>query len=134
MPVSREYLDYALEQLAGLGRVAARRMFGAVGLYHDGLFFGLIDDDLLYLKVDDSNRADYVARSMEPFRPFRDRPLYSMAYYQVPADVLEDGESLAEWARKSCTVALMTERSRGLRPTTRKTRGGRAIRRRKQSR
>jgi TfoX/Sxy family transcriptional regulator of competence genes len=30
-----------------------------------------------------------------------------MSYYGVPADVLEDGEELARWARKSVAVASM---------------------------
>jgi DNA transformation protein len=112
MAVSREYLDFLLEQLAPLGHVVSRRMFGGVGLYHEELFFGLISDDVLYLKTDDSNCADYTSRAMQPFRPFADRPLYSMSYYQVPADVLEDAESLAAWARKSCAVALNSKKSK----------------------
>ena len=46
MPVSDEFRDFVLEQLAPAGRVAARAMFGGVGLYLDGLFFALIDDQL----------------------------------------------------------------------------------------
>jgi len=95
-------------------------MFGGVGLYHDELFFGLIDDDVLYLKADDSNRADYTSRSMEPFRPFVDRPLYSMSYFQVPAEILEDAESLAAWARKSCAVALKAAQTK--KPARKKSR------------
>lgn len=106
MAVSPDFQRYVLEQLAELGRIVARRMFGGVGLYYDTLFFALIDDDVLYLKVDQSNREDYVARGMKPFRPFPDKPAYEMGYYQVPADVLEEPADLAAWARKSCNVAL----------------------------
>jgi len=105
MAVKDQYLAYVLEQLVGLGRVRSRRMFGAVGLYHDDRFFGLIDDQALYFKVDDSNRPDYLARRCEPFRPFKDKPEYSMSYFGVPADVLEDGEELARWARRSTAIA-----------------------------
>ena len=62
MAVKTQYLAYVLEQLADLGGVRSRRMFGGVGLYRDDRFFGLIDDHVLYFKVDDSNRADYLAR------------------------------------------------------------------------
>ena len=96
MSVSQDYLQYVLEQLAGLGPVAPRRMFGGVGLYYDGLFFGLISADTLYFKVDESNRADYVARGMGQFRPFRDRPEVSMTYYELPADALEDAGHLIQ--------------------------------------
>ncbi len=106
MSVSADFHSYVLEQLALLHAVSSRRMFGGVGLYWDGLFFGLIDDDVLYLKVDDSNRSDYTSRGMDAFRPFKDKPLYSMTYFQVPADVLEEAELLVQWARKSCAVAL----------------------------
>ena len=84
MAVKSQYLAYVLEQLADLGGVRSRRMFGGVGLYRDDRFFGLIDDQVLYFKVDDSNRADYLARGCEPFRPFKDKPEYSMSYFGVP--------------------------------------------------
>lgn len=105
MSVTRGYQEYVLEQLSGLGDVTARRMFGGVGLYSGEFFFALIDDDVLYLRADDSNRADFEARRMAPFQPFKDKPEYSMSYYATPAEVLEDAEELAIWARKSVAVA-----------------------------
>ena len=106
MPVSSNYLGYVREQLAGLGAVSSRRMFGGAGLYFDGFFFALIDNDTLYLRVNDSNRADYTTRGMGPFRPYADRPQLSMSYYETPADVLEDAAGLVAWARRSVAVAL----------------------------
>ncbi len=107
MPVSGDFHRFVLEQLAGLGPVVSRSMFGGVGLYHDGLFFGLIDDDTLFLKVDATNRDAYVARGMKPFCPYPDKPEYKMGgYYQVPVEVLEDGGQLEVWARQSRQVAL----------------------------
>jgi DNA transformation protein len=112
MAVSSDYLQYVLEQLARVSRVTTRRMFGAVGLYSDGLFFGLIDNDTLFFKVNDSNRDDYVARNMAAFRPFPDKPDLSMSYFEVPADALEDRDELAVWARKSVAVAAAAPKSR----------------------
>jgi len=106
MPVSSNYLGYVCEQLAGLGAVSSRRMFGAAGLYCDELFFALIDDDTLYLRVDDSNRADFTSRGMGRFRPYPDSPQLSMSYYETPADVLEDAEALVAWARRSVAAAM----------------------------
>ena len=57
MAVSDDFRDFVLEQLAPAGRVTPRAMFGGVGLYLDGLFFALIDDDTLYFKADESTRA-----------------------------------------------------------------------------
>lgn len=106
MSVSADYLAYVIDQFAPFAKVIPRRMFGGVGLYADGLFFGLIDDDTLYLKVDDTNRDDYVLRGCEPFRPFADDPdAYSMSYFRLPEDVLEDPDTLKVWARKAVAVA-----------------------------
>ena len=106
MAVSREYLDYVHDQLSGLGGVSSRRMFGGAGLYCDEFFFALIDDDTLYLRVNDDNRADYTARGMGQFRPYADRPELSMSYYETPADVLEDPAQLVSWARRSVAAAM----------------------------
>jgi DNA transformation protein and related proteins len=106
MGVQPQYLAYILEQLARIDGLHSRRMFGAVGLYSGELFFGLIDDDTLFFKTDGRNAADYTARKMPRFMPFPDRPEAVMAYYQVPADIVEDDEALHEWARKSVAVAL----------------------------
>lgn len=59
MSVSPSYKAYVLDQLSAAGAVTARSMFGGVGLYCQGLFFGLIDDDTLYLKVDDATRPEF---------------------------------------------------------------------------
>lgn len=103
MPVSPEYREWILEQLRRAGPVIARSMFGGVGLYLDGLFFALIDDDVLYLKVDDVNRPDFTAAGCGPFRPYGDDR--AMQYYEVPADVLEDHASLGAWADSALEAA-----------------------------
>jgi DNA transformation protein and related proteins len=132
MSVSDDFHSYVLEQLALLRGVTSRRMFGGVGLYAEGLFFGLIDDDVLYLKVDDSNRSEYTSRGMDAFRPFKDKPLYSMTYYEVPAEVLEEPEDLARWARKSCEVALASrEPPKQPKPRARKKKPSRPARARR---
>ena len=104
MAVSDEFLDYVVEQLAQLGAVAVRKMFGGAGLYCDGKMFGLVADDVPYLKVDDSNRDDFVKAGAGPFIPFPDKTT-AMPYYEIPADVLEDPATLAQWALRSLAVA-----------------------------
>ena len=121
MAVTPSFRDYVLEQLAGLGRVRPHRMFGGVGIYCDELFFALITDDTLYLKVDDGNRDEFVRRGMKPFRPYRDRPEWEMGYYEVPADVLEDAETMTTWARKSVRAAFATPARKTARKRARKS-------------
>lgn len=111
MPVSREFRDFVLEQFTILKNVRARAMFGGVGIYADDLFFALIADDVLYLKVDDQNRRDFEAAGKKPFKPFPDRPS-AMAYYELPEDVLEDPERLLAWSRNAIEAARRSKKIR----------------------
>ena len=119
MAVSESYRDFVLEQLGRVRPVTPRRMFGGVGLYADGAFFGLIDNDTLYFKTGDLNRGDYEARGQPPFRPFgpEARP---MSYHEVPGDVLEDLRQLEAWFARAVAVAEEAGRRR-----TRRERPGR---------
>src|SRR6266851_586115 len=117
MPVSEEYLDYVVDQLGCLGEVTAKRMFGGVGLYRDGFFFGLIAGDALYFKVDDENRSDYEAAGAKAFQPYGEES-YSMGYYEVPVDVLEDVDKLRGWASGAVSA---TERNAQQTTTTKRT-------------
>jgi DNA transformation protein len=105
MAVSDGFRDYLLEQLAGAGPVTPRRMFGGVGLYARGVFFGVLDNDRAYFRVDDVTRPRYEALGSGPFAPMRgEAPM--RGYYEVPAAVLDDRDALVEWARESIGVAM----------------------------
>jgi|SRR5881397_1424957 len=104
LKVTPAFKSFVLDQLEELGDVTPRSMFGGVGLYHRGLFFGILARDTLYLKVGDSNRADYERAGMRAFKPYPDRS-GTMKYYAVPLDVLENAPELAIWAGKAVAVA-----------------------------
>jgi DNA transformation protein len=104
MAISENFKEYVVDQLGKLGFVTVKKMFGGAGIYYDGLIFGLLADDVLYFKVDDSNRSDYEQAGMEPFQPFDDKPMV-MQYYEVPVDILENRELLADWARKALSAS-----------------------------
>ena len=96
--------DFILGQLSAVAGLLSKAMFGGLGLYADGVFFGLIARDALYLKVDDSNLARFESAGMAPFKPYADRPM-TMRYWEVPVHVLEDADELLIWARASIAVA-----------------------------
>jgi len=104
LTVSAGFKSFVLDQLEELGDVTPRSMFGGVGLYHRGVFFGILARDTLYLKVGDSNRADYRRAGMKAFRPYPDRS-GTMQYYAVPLEILESPSELAVWAGKAVAVA-----------------------------
>jgi DNA transformation protein len=102
--VSDTFRRFVLDQLEDVGDVVPRSMFGGVGLYQQGVFFGIIAGDVLYLKVDDSTRPDYERAGMGPFIPYPERG-GTMQYYAVPLAVLESAAELASWTRRAIRVA-----------------------------
>ena len=103
MAVTPSYRSFVMEQLERISLITAKNMFGGVELYAEGYFFDLIGNDRLYFKVDDSNRSDFEAAAMEPFRTYGDER--AMQYYEVPIEVLEDVDALQHWAAKAIAVA-----------------------------
>ena len=107
MTMSPDFRDYLIDQLESFGPVAAKRMFGGGGLFRDGVMFGLIADDVLYLKADEQNQADFEDRGMGPFtyeKKNRKQPV-KMSYWECPPDVLEDPEELRQWAARAGEAA-----------------------------
>ena len=107
MAVSAEFIEFIVEQLERLGPIRPRRMFGGMGLYLDDMMFGVVFDEELYFKVDDRNRGDYENEGMGPFTyEMSNGKSGSLNYYEVPERLYDDGDELAEWARKSVDVMM----------------------------
>ena len=105
MPVSASYKTFVLDQLSAVAPVSARAMFGGVGIYAEGLFFALMDDDRVYFKVDDATRPRFLEAGMGAFDPFKNGDQVMNGYYELPGEVLEDEELLRPWMREALTVA-----------------------------
>jgi DNA transformation protein len=103
MPVTPTYREYVADQLAALPGLVVKRMFGGVGLYHQNVMFGVIDDDAVYFRVDDETRPDFVKRGMPALRPVRNK--VSENYFALPGDVLEDSEDVVIWAKRAIHAA-----------------------------
>ncbi len=89
----RQFVEDQLAQMRGL---SCKSMFGGYGLYAGGTFFGIIYRGQLYFKTDATTRLAYVTRGMKPFRPSAKQTLKT--YYEVPAEILEQSETLVTWA------------------------------------
>ena len=109
MAVNQSYLDFVLDQLSEFGEITPKKMFGGVGLFHEGLMMGKIGGDTFRLKVDEHNQADYEAQGMKPF--FSESKKKGMPYWEVPTSVLEDKSVLAEWAQKAYQAAQRAQKS-----------------------
>ena len=105
MTLNPDFRDKVLGLLLAFGPVQAQAMFGGYGVYLDGLMFGLIAEDVLYFKVDDGNRQDYVEAGSEPFTyEGKSRPV-EMSYYRVPDSLMDDPVAIAEWAERAHQAA-----------------------------
>ncbi|MEZ5939224.1 MAG: TfoX/Sxy family protein [Hyphomonadaceae bacterium] len=107
MAASAGYLDYVEELLGGLGAVRTRRMFGAAGVFLDGVMFALVDDDILYIKTDDAFVSDLKAMGSAPwtYTAKRDGITRDMGYWRLPESAADDPDEAVELARRSLRIA-----------------------------
>lgn len=110
MAVSAQFNAFVLDLLGAVTPVSARRMFGGVGYYADGLFFALADDDELYFRVDAGTRARFEREGMKAFSPMGPGSK-SMSYFTVPPRLYDDQEEWAQWTRRAITVARSAPRT-----------------------
>jgi DNA transformation protein and related proteins len=113
-----ELVELSMELLAPAGAVRARRMFGGHGLYVDDLFVAIIAMGRLYLKADDTTRAQFEGAGCEPFEySAKDRSV-TLGYWSAPAEAMESPALMLPWVRLALQAAL---RARGA-PAKRKSR------------
>jgi len=99
------FKEFVLDPLGALPELRARAMFGAHGLYAGDRFFGILDEGRLFFKTDAVSAADYTARGMGAFTYESKGKVLTMAYHEVPPDVLENAPELVEWARRAIQIA-----------------------------
>lgn len=101
-----EFTDYLHEVFEQFGPITVRKMFGGYGIYHDGLMFGLVADEALYLKTDAENVGDFEREGLAPFEFDKGGKPVRMSCHLAPDDLLEDRDKAAAWARRSYEAAL----------------------------
>lgn len=98
--------DDIVELFAVFGRVSARRMFGGLGIYADGIMFALASDGVVYLKADQETSATFEREGAGPFTySAKGRSHVSLSYWRLPDRLYDDPEELAGWARTALMVA-----------------------------
>jgi DNA transformation protein len=121
MVASQSFGEMLREQLAPLGQITLRRMFGKTGVFCDGLMLGMVRDDVLYFRVDDDNRA--VFREAEAFPPLnyeKGGNAIDLAFWRVPERLFDEPDEFVTWARAALGAARRVAAKRE-RATPRKT-------------
>ena len=106
MVASDSFAEFIREQLAPLGRVTMRRMFGKTGVFCDGLMFGMVTNDTLYFRVDDHNRAVFKeAQSVPPLSYEKKGRTIDLSFWRAPERLLDEPDELVTWARAALAAA-----------------------------
>jgi len=103
MHLENDFIEYVQDQLSQWSNIDKKKMFGIIGLFKEGLMFGIISNDTVYLKVDDSNKIKYENAGSKPLEVFKNKSKVR-SYYELPAEVLENSEEFIDWAKESFTI------------------------------
>ena len=57
MACNADFVQFIVDQCSGAGEIAVKKMMGDYCIYCDGVLFGLICDNNLYLKVTEPGKA-----------------------------------------------------------------------------
>ena len=104
MPITDSTVQQFLAELNNARPMTHRKMFGGVGIYSDGIFFAVIDDDRLFFKVDEVNLPNYEAYEMKRWT-IEGPNGGPMPYYEVPAEIRADAAKLGQWIDDAVEVA-----------------------------
>jgi DNA transformation protein len=115
--VSQSFIAYAQELFAPFGEIKIRKMFGGAGVYCDGLFFAVMADETIYLKVDEQSRAEFARAGLEPFRfETKEGGAVEMSYYAAPGDFYDDADATRRWTALALDAARRAAKFRKKRP------------------
>jgi TfoX/Sxy family transcriptional regulator of competence genes len=105
MALNEEFKNFALDQLQGLGEFETKSMFGGLALLHQGTAFAKIKHDKIWLKVDDSNRAEFDHFGMKQYTYGKENSR-KLNFYETPIEIIVDRDKLKDWAKKSIDIAV----------------------------
>jgi DNA transformation protein len=106
MVASAAFAEFLREQMAPLGQIAMRRMFGKTGVFCEGVMFGMVRENTLYFRVDDQNRATFQeAESSPPLNYMKQGRTIDLAFWPVPERLMDEPDGLVAWARAALAAA-----------------------------
>jgi DNA transformation protein len=106
MVASDSFAEFLREQLAPLGRVTMRRMFGKTGVFCNGFMLGMVRDNTLYFRVDTDNRAAFrEAESFPPLNYAKRGSTIDLSFWRAPERLFDEPDELVTWARAALAAA-----------------------------
>jgi DNA transformation protein and related proteins len=106
MRVKSELANYVEEQLAFLGRISTKSIFGGIGIFVDERLLGIVMDEKVYLHTDTSNLRAYQERGMPQFKPYPNAFDLTTDHHQVPPEIVDDAALLKQWGEQALAAAI----------------------------
>ncbi len=127
MVASETFAEFLREQLAPLGRITMRRMFGKTGVFCDGVMFAMVTQNTLYFRVDEQNRVTFKeAESFPPLNYEKKGDTIDLAFWRVPERLFDEPDELVVWARAALAAARRVAANREWTAPKRKSKPQRA--------
>lgn len=110
----KNFHDYVVNDvMRDIPGITSRAMFGGYGIYRSGVFFAIIEDGKIWLRVDDSNKGDFEEMGSNAFTySMKDGRIMTMAYWDLPEEILENREELEMWVEKSVQAAIKSKKKK----------------------
>lgn len=122
MVASESFAEFLREQLAPLGHVTLRRMFGKTGVFCDGVMLGMVRDNTLYFRVDDGNRDIFKeAEALPPLNYEKKGESIDLAFWQAPERLFDEQDEFVAWARAALAAARRVAAKRPAKAPKRKS-------------
>jgi DNA transformation protein len=122
MVASASFAEFLREQLAPLGHITMRRMFGKTGVFCDGLMLGMVRDETLYFRVDDDNRAAFrEAQSFPPLDYAKKGGIIDLSFWRAPERLFDEPDEFVAWARAALAAARRVAAKRERKVPTRRS-------------
>ena len=101
-----EFKHFVLDQLARVPALSSAPFFGGIGLRSGENFFGMIMDGTLYFSTSPDTREDYQKLGSRCFSyTKKDGKVQDTKLFEVPAEVLDDAETLLAWANRAIVAS-----------------------------
>jgi DNA transformation protein len=121
MVASDSFAEFLREQLAPLGRITLRRMFGKSGVFCDGVMLGMVTDNMLYLRVDEHNRETFKeAAAHPPLNYAKGGNTIDLSFWRAPERLFDEPDELVAWAKAALAAARRVAAQRNRAPQQQK--------------
>lgn len=114
MPLSPDFIDYAVELIAGFGKVEVKRMFGGAALSRGGVGFVILDDDTFFIKADAALGEELKQQGCKPwiYSVKKDGSVREIAYWSLPDTAADDPEEAVDLAKRSHAIAVRAAKAK----------------------